>query len=121
MRILDVLNEKSQEALQYGDDYLKSTEKFIKLKVFEQLSLTISLLVKFLIIAGLGFLGLSFFAVSGALALGNVLNSLPLACLIIGASLMFLMILIYVFRKSIDNNVIGKLSNNFFNSENDES
>ncbi|MBD0823695.1 hypothetical protein [Aestuariibaculum marinum] len=120
MGILNLLNEKTQETFQHGDDYLKSSEKYIKLKIFEQLSLTISLLVKFFIIIGLGFLGIFFVSVAGAIALGEKLNSVPLACLLIGAGLLVLMALAFMFRRSIDNVVITKMSNNFFNSDEDE-
>ncbi|MCH4551750.1 hypothetical protein [Aestuariibaculum lutulentum] len=120
MKILDALNVKAQDTFQHGDEYLKSSEKYIKLKIFEQLSLTLSFLIKFFIILGLGFAGLFFVSVAGAIALGEWLNSMPLACLIIGITLILLMGLAFAFRRRIDNTVISNVSDNFFNSDKDE-
>lgn len=117
MNLIDFITNKSSKALEYGDDYIKATEKYIKLKVFEQLALTTSFLVKLSIILIFVFISVLFLAIALAIALGNWFNSIILGCLAVGFLFVLLMLIVYALRKTIDNRVIKSLSDNFFNSE----
>jgi hypothetical protein len=115
MGVIDSLNETSNKAIDVGEVYYKKTQEYYRLKVFQQLTMTTGMLLKMVVIGGLGFLALIFLTVAGIIYLGNVLNSMVSACLIAGALFIVLLILAYVFRRNIDNMVVKKLSVKFFN------
>ena len=115
MSVFESLNNTSDKATDLGEKYLKTSREYITLKAFQQLTFSFSLIVKLLAIGGLVFLGLIFLAISGAIAIGNALESLTLGCLIIAFVFVTLAILVYVFRKHIDRKIIQKISIKFFN------
>ena len=114
MSLFDSLNHNSSEAVDIGKKYVETTKEYYKLKFFQQTTNAFSFLSKMAVIGGLLFLGLIFMTVSGAIALGNALGSIILSCLIIGAALMLLALLLYFIRKQIDKTVIKKMSETFF-------
>ncbi len=120
MRIVDFIVDKSNDAINYSEDYIKSSEKYFKLKFFEQYSLTLSLLVKLAIITAFLFMAIMFLCFSAAIALGTLFNNLALGYLTIGVVFILLTILVFSLRRKIDNKVIQSLSNNFFSANENE-
>ena len=114
MGIIDSLNETSNKAIDVGEVYYKKTQEYYRLKVFQQLTMTTSMLLKMAVIGGLGFLALIFLTVAGIIYLGNILESMVAACLIAGALFIVLLIIAYIFRRKIDNMLVKKLSVKFF-------
>jgi hypothetical protein len=114
MSIIKSLNQTSEKAIDVGEQYYRKTQEYYKLKVFQQLTLTISVFCKSAIIGGLFFLAIIFFAVSGTIVLTESLGSAALACLIIASSLIILSIIAYILRSKIDSIVIRKMGKNFF-------
>lgn len=114
MGIIDSLNQTSNKAIDVGEIYYKKTQEYYRLKVFQQLTMTTGMLLKIAVIGGLGFLALIFLTVAGIIYLGNILESMVAACLVAGALFIVFLILAYVFRRSIDNVLIKKLSAKFF-------
>jgi hypothetical protein len=115
MGIIDSLNDTSNKAIDVGEVYYKKTQEYYKLKVFQQLTMTTGMLLKMAVIGGLGFLALIFLTVAGIIYLGNILESMVIACLIAGAVFVIFVIIAYIMRKSIDNILVRKLSIKFFN------
>ncbi|MDP5062686.1 MAG: phage holin family protein [Maribacter sp.] len=115
MGVIESLNETSNKAIDVGEVYYKKTQEYYTLKVFQQLTMTTGMLLKIAVIGGLAFLALIFITVAGVVFLANVLNSMVSACLIAGALFIVLLILAYVFRGRIDNMLVRKLSDKFFN------
>ena len=114
MSVLKSLNQTSEKAVDIGEQYYKKTQEYYKLKVFQQLTLTVSMFCKITIIGGLLFMSLIFFAVSGTIALAEVLNNTILACIIIGLSLVLLAGVAYLIRAKIETFIIKKTGKNFF-------
>ena len=114
MSLFERINKASADATEKGKEYLKKSEEYYKLKIFQQLTSSISLLVKSLIIGGFLIIGLVFASVSAALAIGEALNSLALGYVIVAGAYIMLSIIIYIFRSYIDDKIISKLSKTFF-------
>jgi uncharacterized protein YqhQ len=115
MGVIDSLNETSNKAIDVGEVYYKKTQEYYRLKVFQQLTMTTGMLLKMAVIGGLAFLALIFITVAGVVFLANILNSMVGACLIAGALFIVLFVLAYIFRRKIDNMLVRKLSDKFFN------
>ncbi len=120
MGLFDFVTNRSSKAIEYGNLYVKSSEKYIKLKVFEQLSLTIGILVKLIIISGLSFIAALFLAIAGAIALGDLFGSLLLGCLTMALLFSLIVLLVYSNRRKIDNMIIKSMSNKFFDTNESE-
>ncbi len=117
MKIADFLADKSNQALKYGEDYLAASEKYVKLKVFEQYSLALSFLVKLVVVMAFTFMALMFLLIAAAIALGNLFGSLALGCLAVGILFIGLTALVYGLRRNIDNKVIQSLSDKVFDDD----
>jgi hypothetical protein len=114
MNIFESINESTTNVVKSGEDYIKRTEAYYKLKVFQQLSLSFSLLVKIALVGGFLFLGLVFLAIAGAIALGNLLGSISLGILIVGLIILLFGLMAYALRKRIDKTILNKFSKSFF-------
>ncbi|RZT00049.1 hypothetical protein [Aquimarina brevivitae] len=114
MSLFNSINNKTSEAVDLSKKYVEKTNEYYKLKLFQQLTSSFSFLTKMAVIGGFIFLGLIFMAVSGAIALGNYLNSITLSCLIIGGGLMIISLLFYFLRKQIDKIIIRKIAKTYF-------
>ncbi|WP_452228796.1 MULTISPECIES: hypothetical protein [unclassified Lacinutrix] len=115
MSVFESLNNTSDKAADLSKKYLKTSQDYITLKAFQQLTSSISLIVKLFAVGSLVFLGLLFLAISGAIAIGNALGNLALGCLIVALTFVVLAILVYVLRKHIDRKIIQKIAIKFFN------
>ncbi len=114
MGVFDALNETSNKAVDVGEEFYKKSRAFYKLKIFQQLSMTTGMLCKMVLIGSLALLGFVFFTVALTMYLGELLESNILACLLVGAFLFVLSIIVYLTRRHIDNFVVKKLSPKFF-------
>jgi hypothetical protein len=115
MTVFESINESSNEAVDKGETYLKKSHEYYRLKVFQQLTSSVSLVFKAFIIGSLALIGLMFLAVASAIAIGNQLDSQPLGCVIVGFVFLLISGLLYAFRKHINNKVIQSMAKTFFN------
>jgi len=95
-------------------DYFNTSYKYYRLKIFQQLTTSISLIVKLFFIGGLFIIGLIFASVSGAIYLGDLLNNQALGYLVVAGIFFIFSILAYLMRKSIDVKTIKQMSSKFF-------
>ena len=116
MNIFESLNDTSGKLIDAGDAYVKKTEEYYKLKLFQQISVSISLITKAFIIGGLLFVGLFFLALALALALGEWLDNLALGYLIVAALFLLITVILYYNRQVINKKIIRTLSIKFFDS-----
>lgn len=116
MSVLKALDNTASKGINTGKSYVKTTRKYYELKVFQQLSLFSSYMVKMVIFGALGALGLIFMAISAAFAIGNYLNSFALGNLFVGLSFFLLGFIIYLSRKAINKWIIQKLSKTYFDA-----
>jgi hypothetical protein len=114
MGIFESLNHSSDKAIDLGGEYIKKTQEYYQLKVFQQLASTTGMLCKMVLIGCFLFLSITFLAVGGTLALGNLIENMVIACLVIAAFLFFIGGMLYKFRSGIDALVLKKLSNQYF-------
>ncbi|PKV50224.1 hypothetical protein ATE84_2276 [Aquimarina sp. MAR_2010_214] len=114
MGVFDAIHETSNKAVDKGESYIKISQKYYKLKAFQQLARAFSFLSKLAIIGGLLFLGLIFLTVSGAIWLGQFIGNSSLACLLMAVALFVVTGIGYLARKQIDKNIIKKMSQEFF-------
>lgn len=114
MSVFNDINSTTDKATDIGERYLKTSHQYFKLKVFQQLTLTVSMLAKVLLIGGIAFVGLIFLAVALAIKLGNVFNSLVLGYLCVGAIFLVLALVIYSLRSKINRYIIKTFSLKFF-------
>lgn len=114
MNIFESINNNSTKSVESGEAYLKSSYKYYKLKIFEQMTLSVSLIMKMILIGGLLFVGFLFFVISGTIALGYFLDNMALGCLFVGALFFVLGFITYMFRHIISKKVIQNMSSKFF-------
>ncbi|WP_027124629.1 phage holin family protein [Gelidibacter mesophilus] len=116
MNIFESINNTSNKASDIGERYIDKSYEYFKLKVFQQLSYTISMAGKALIIGAVLFIGLILLAIAGAIAIGELLQSYALGYLIVGALFLIIAFIIYKVRYLVDARIISKLQSKFFKS-----
>lgn len=114
MSVFESLNETSNKAKHIGERYLESSHQYVRLKIFQQVTVSMSLLGKILLIGSVLFIAFLFFAISLAIAIGYWLNNMVWGTLIVGGLFLLLAVIIYLLRHRIDNKFIEKMSHNFF-------
>ena len=114
MNVVESLKQTTTKATTQGERYFETSKRFFELKIFQQLTLALSLICKIALIGGLLFLGLIFVLVAATISLGKHLDNTALASLIVALSLIGMGVLIYFFRKQIDRRIIQKVGNEFF-------
>lgn len=116
MNLFESINETSGKLTDAGETYVKKSQEYLKLKVFQQISVSISFVTKAFIIGSLLLIGLFFAAFALALALGEWLDSLALGYLILAIVFFIVCAVAYYQRHVIDKKIIKSLSSKFFNS-----
>lgn len=114
--IFESINNTTDSASEIGEKYLKDTREYFRLKVFQQLTISISMVAKALIIGGILFIGLIFLAIAAAIEIGNRVESIPLGYVIVAAFFLLFGAVVYYKRKIINKKVIELMSPKFFNS-----
>jgi len=114
MGIIDALDETSSKAAETGEAYVQTTKKYFELKVFQQLAILSTAVIKMAIYGVLSTLGLIFMAVAGAHALSSYFDNDALGYLSVAGLFLILIGIIYLLRKKIENSVIKKLSKTYF-------
>lgn len=114
MTIFESLNETTDNAATSAENYIKTSQEYLRLKVFQQITLSLSLVIKLALIGSLIMLGLIFAAVSGALAIGSAIGNIPIGYLIVGLCFLLLAFVIYYFRKHIERKIILLMSEKYF-------
>ncbi|TXE19954.1 hypothetical protein ES692_01460 [Psychroserpens burtonensis] len=114
MTVFESLNETTDRATDTAEKYVKTSKEYFKLKVFQQLTLTLSLVTKFAVVGGLIAFSVIFTAVAGAIAIGEYLGNMSLGYLIIGAIFLLLSFIVYLLRSHINSKIISSMANKFF-------
>ncbi|HLV39585.1 hypothetical protein [Xanthomarina sp.] len=117
MNVFNSIGETTDKATDIGETYFKASHQYLKLKIFQQLTLSVSMVTKLVVIGAFLFLGLIFCAVATAMAIGEALENLLLGYLIIGAFFLFTAILIYWSRAAINKIVLQKIGDKFFSEK----
>ncbi|WP_274474387.1 hypothetical protein [Mangrovimonas aestuarii] len=115
MNVFESIKDTSNKAFEYSEIYIKTTERYYKLKAFQQLTISVSLISKMLLIGALIFIGFVFAAIALAIAIGYYLGNMALGCLIVGFLFVVIALLVYMLRHVIDHKIISIMSLKFFN------
>ncbi len=114
MRIFDNFSDSADKGSAAGRQFISKTYEHTALKAFQLSALTVSMIAKLLVIGSLVSLGFVFLAISSAIALGAYFQNAALGYLAIGLLILFISLLVYFFRKQLENKVIAKMSKMFF-------
>lgn len=114
MSVLNSLNETSHDAIDRGERYLNASKDYFKLKIFQQVSLSVNIVTLIVLVGGAVFIGIIFFSLAGAIAIGNALGSMYLGYVIVGGIFVLMALIFFLLRKKIENIVISRVSNTFF-------
>lgn len=114
MNVFDSINKSASTVLDNSKTYVEVSEKYFKLKIFQQLTRTFSYLSKLAIIGSLLLLAFIFLLVASVLWLGEILDSYSLSCFFVAIFLFVMTGMSYLLRKSIDKKVIKKIGKEFF-------
>lgn len=114
MSLGESISETNAKASDVSKKYLKTSYDYYKLKIFQQLTVSVSMVFKAVAIGGLLLMGLCFLGIATAISIGNTLESLTLGFITVGIIFMVLSLIGFVFRKHINNLVVKKISKKFF-------
>ncbi|WOD44910.1 hypothetical protein [Hwangdonia lutea] len=114
MSLSESIGKTNAKATEIGEKYLKTSFDYYKLKIFQQLSISISMVFKAIIIGGLLLMGLCFLGIALAFAIGKAMDSYMLGFVIVGAVFIFLSVIALLTRKHINNMTVKALSEKFF-------
>ncbi len=114
MGLVNAISDTNDKAAAASQEFLKKSQAYYKLKIFQQLTLTVSMLLKLLIMGGLVFVGMVLGAIGLALYIGNVVENPSLGFVCVGIAFLILAIVVYCFKKMITNTITKKLSETFF-------
>lgn len=114
MSVIQSLKETSAKATRQGEHYLETSKHYFELKVFQQLTLGLSFLIKTVVVGGLLFLALIFLLVGATIALGHYIDSMAMSALLIAFVLTLCAAIGYTMRKKMDRKIIEKVAVEFF-------
>lgn len=114
MDVIDKISNSTDKGTDLSKKYITTSYEYNKLKIFQLITLSVSSIVKLLIIGGLVSFGLIFLAFAMAIGVGDYLNNEAYGYLSVGL-LFFVMSVLFLFiRKYIDTKIIQKMSKVFF-------
>lgn len=114
MNVFDSIGEISEKASDAGETYFKASHQYLRLKVFQQLTLSVSMIAKLVAISLFVLLGFIFCAVAAAMAIGDALENILFGYLIVGILFLLTSVLIYFGRTYINTIDIQKIGSKFF-------
>ena len=115
MSLGESLGETNKKATDIGEKYLKTSYEYYKLKIFQQLTVTISMVFKAILIGSFLVIGLGFMALALALFIGKILDSYTQGFIIMGLIFIGLSFIALLFKKRVNDFVVNILSEKFFN------
>ncbi|WP_179351977.1 phage holin family protein [Winogradskyella vidalii] len=115
MSVFEDLKHTTEKTSDIGERYVRASHQYFRLKVFQQLTISLSMAAKVLVVGTLLFGGLVFLSIAGAIELGNALNSYSLGFLMVGLIYLVIALICYLLRKKFNAFIIKKVGLKFFN------
>lgn len=115
MSSLSSITDTSIKAVKETEKYVCKSEAYYKLKIFQQLTYTLSAFVKFLVIGSMLFTIFVFLIIACTIMLSDFLGSIVYGCLVIMLCLGVITFILFLNRKYIDSVIIKKVSKSYFN------
>ncbi|WP_170234002.1 hypothetical protein [Bizionia myxarmorum] len=120
MNVFESIGDKTERAADIGEKYIDASREYFKLKLFQQLAFSVSMVAKLLAVGSLLVLALIFAAFAGAITIGDLLENMALGYLSVAGIFLLIGLLIYASRGSISCYVIKKMGTKFFSEDEDE-
>jgi len=114
MSIFNSLDETSDRALSRGESFIRNTEAYYELKLFQMLSTSMAMLIKFTLIGAFALIAFILLAVALSTSIGNALNSAILGYLFTASIFALFAIISFLIRRWIENRIIKLLSTKLF-------
>lgn len=117
MSVFESINQASSQAIDNSELFLKKSHDYYKLKIFEQLTKSVSMMFKAFALGGLFLISLFFLAIALGLYIGEALENYTTGFLIVGLIFIIICVILFFKRKFIDKLVIQNISKSFFTNE----
>lgn len=117
MSILKSLDTTSEKAVEKTEEFLTYSKEYYKLKIFQILTSSLSLIFSFAIIGVFMLIAFIFLAVSTSKAISNYLNSELLGHVIVALIFIAFAFTAYLTRHKIENIIVKSLSKKYFNDD----
>jgi hypothetical protein len=117
MGVIDSLNETNKKTAEIGEKFLAKSFDYYKLKIFQQITISVSMLFKVLAIGSVVMIGLVFLSLALAFKISDLLQSYAVGFALMGSIYLIMSIIIYLLRKQINNVIVKSLSKPFFNKD----
>ena len=114
MAILDSLDQTTDRAISKSEEFIRNTEAYYELKLFQLLTSSLSIIVKFTIISAMSIIALVLIAIVLSGIINDALESETLGYLLTALLFVSLSVLVYALRKPIDNFIVRKMSSKAF-------
>ena len=115
MSVFEDVNHTASKVSHIGECYIRASHQYFRLKIFQQLTLSLSLVAKVLAVGSFLFAALVFLSIAAALEIGNSLNSYSLGFLLVGLIYVILCIMVYMLRSKFNSYILKKVGPKFFN------
>ena len=110
MSVLESLGDTADGAIDTAKTYAKSTEAYLRLQIFKHLGVLMTFIIKVLLIGGLFLTALLFLSVGLMVVLSEWLDSVALACALVGGFFFIVALILYFNTTYIDKKVLLNLS-----------
>ncbi|WP_298532541.1 hypothetical protein [uncultured Algibacter sp.] len=117
MGVIDSINETNRKAAEVGEKFLNKSYDYYKLKIFQQITISVSMVFKIFAIGGIIFIGLTFLSIAAAFKISDITHSNTIGFLIIGVVYLLISLIVFLLRKHINNFIIKSLSKPFFSQD----
>ncbi|GGZ75230.1 hypothetical protein [Algibacter mikhailovii] len=117
MGVIDSIHETNKKAGDLGDKFLSKSYEYYRLKIFQQVTISVSMIFKIMIVGGLILVALVFMSVAAAFKIGDLVNSYSLGFVLVGVLYLVISFIVFLFRKHINNAIIKSLSKPFFSQD----
>lgn len=114
MAILESLDHTTDTAISKSEEFIRNTEKYYELKLFQMLSSSLSLLLKFSLIGALSLIALILLSMALANYIGEYFGSVIIGYGVTALVFIGLALLVFSFRHHIENKIIKLLSTAIF-------
>jgi len=114
MSVLESVNSSSKSATKISKKYVKASYDYAYLKTFYLTTLSISNVTKLVLVGGMFTIGFVFLLVALAIYFGSLFNSIALGCVAVAGVTFVLALILFLLKKTIDQQVIKVFSKKFF-------
>ena len=114
MSVFDSLHETSNEAVDRGEKFVRTTKDYYKLKLFLKVSRSTNNLARYFVVGIFVSSALMFFSIALALFLGNMVDSISLGFVFVGLIYLLMALVGYMLRDTLKTQILKILSKRFF-------